>query len=82
MWHQDKKNYEVEERRLNEKIHKINVDNVEFLKKQMQEREMKGKRKMNKNEFLLNKPILKEINQKFKEGSQVSGSQRAGNDDY
>ena len=82
MWHQDKKNYEVEERRLNEKIHKINGDNVEFLKKQMQEREIKGKRKMNKNEFLLNKPILKEINQKFKEGSQVSGSQRAGNDDY
>ena len=32
MWAQDKKNYEEEERRLNQKIHQINRDNVGFLK--------------------------------------------------
>ena len=48
----------------------------------MGEKHSKGKRKMDKNEFLLNKPILKEINQKFKEGSHMSGSQRAPGDEY
>lgn len=33
---------------------------------------------MNKQEFLLNKPILREINQKKKEGSMVGGSVREG----
>ena len=32
MWSMDKKNYEEEEKRLNEKIHKINRDNVDFLR--------------------------------------------------
>ena len=32
MWKQDKINYEEEERRLNEKIKKINIDNEGFLK--------------------------------------------------
>lgn len=62
MWAQDKKNYDEEERRLNQKIHQINRDNVSFLKSQMAERDKKGKRKMDKNEFLLNKPILREVN--------------------
>lgn len=31
MWGQDKKNYEEEERRLNDKIKKINMDNANFL---------------------------------------------------
>lgn len=31
MWRQDKDNYEEEERRLNEKIKKINLDNAKFL---------------------------------------------------
>ena len=33
MWGQDKKNYEEEERRLNNKIKQINSDNANFLKK-------------------------------------------------
>ena len=72
MWNQDKQNYEEEERRLNEKINKINKENQRFLKSQMEGR---GKNsKMNKQEFLLNKPLLKEINDK-KKGSHMGGSQ-------
>ena len=71
MWHQDKRNYEQEESRLNDKIHKINKENQRFLKSQMDSR---GKNsKMNKQEFLLNKPLLKEINQKKKDGSVMEG---------
>mmetsp|Transcript_7280 Transcript_7280/g.5561 ORF Transcript_7280/g.5561 Transcript_7280/m.5561 type:complete len:115 (-) Transcript_7280:109-453(-) len=62
MWDQDKKNYEEEERRLNDKIKKINKENEEFLRRQMEEKHMKEKGKMNKQEFLLNKPLLREIN--------------------
>ena len=65
MWQQDFKNYSEEERRLNEKIEKINKDNQEFLRRQMEEKTGKiVKTKMNKQEFLLNKPLLKEINDK------------------
>lgn len=39
MWDQDLKNYTEEERRLIEKINKINKDNAEFLKKQMEDKQ-------------------------------------------
>lgn len=66
MWTQDFKNYSEEERRLHDKINKINRDNQEFLRRQMDEKMAKVgvKTKMNKQEFLLNKPLLKEINDK------------------
>jgi hypothetical protein len=32
MWRIDKENYEEEERRLNEKIRQINMENADFLK--------------------------------------------------
>ena len=64
MWRQDQRNYSEEERRLNEKISKINQENADFLKKQMEDKHGKVKPKMNKQEFLLNKPLLKEINEK------------------
>lgn len=65
MWQHDYKNYSEEERRLHDKISKINRDNQEFLRKQMEEKHGKlVKSKMNKQEFLLNKPLLKEINEK------------------
>ena len=64
MWKHDLNNYSEEERRLNDKINKINKENAEFLKRQMEEKQMKNKPKMNKQEFLLNKPLLKEINHK------------------
>lgn len=66
MWKQDKNNYEEEERRLNEKIYKINRDNESFLKRQMDDKVNKERGKMNRAEFLLNKPLLREINQKNK----------------
>lgn len=72
MWKQDLKNYSVEERRLMDKINRINKDNADFLKKQMDEKNLKQKAKMNKQEFLLNKPLLKEINEK-KRASQYGG---------
>ena len=74
MWHQDKVNYEEEERSLNEKINKINKDNENFLKQQMENKRMKERGKMNRAEFLLNKPLLREINQKKKDGSIATGS--------
>lgn len=65
MWQKDYRNYSEEERRLHDKIAKINKDNQEFLRKQMDEKNQKySKSKMNKQEFLLNKPLLKEINEK------------------
>jgi hypothetical protein len=64
MWKQDHRNYNEEERRLNDKINKINKENADFLKKQMDDKNAKARAKMNKQEFLLNKPLLKEINEK------------------
>ncbi len=66
MWRKDKNNYEEEERRLNDKIKRINRDNQDFLRQQMDSKGQKARAKMNKQEFLLNKPILKEINEKKK----------------
>ncbi len=73
MWKQDHRNYSEEERRLMDKINKINKENAEFLKKQMDDKNAKHRAKMNKQEFLLNKPLLKEINEK-KRVTQYGGS--------
>lgn len=73
MWKQDKQNYEEEERRLANKIKKINMENATFLKQQSNAKADKEKKKMNRQEFLLNKPILREINTKKKDGSSVMG---------
>lgn len=72
MWKQDLNNYTEEERRLNQKISSINKENADFLKKQMEDKHAKAKAKMNKQEFLMNKPLLKEINEK-KRTSQYGG---------
>ena len=74
MWKQDLRNYTEEERRLMDKINKINKDNANFLKEQMDQKHGKNK-KMNKQEFLLNKPLLKEINEK-KRATQYGGSMK------
>ena len=68
IWARDKSNYENEEKRLNDKIKKINCENAEFLSKQIYEKETKSaQRKMNRQEFQLNKPLLREINMKRKD---------------
>lgn len=70
IWARDKQNYEDEEKRLQEKIRKINGENAQFLQRQICEKESKqAQRKMNRQEFQLNKPLLREINQKRKEGA-------------
>lgn len=73
MWQVDKKNYEEEENRLKEKINKINKDNADFLMQQMAAKHSKTT-KMNMNEFALNRPLLREVNQKLKTFSQYDGT--------
>jgi hypothetical protein len=48
MWRKDLQNYSEEERRLNDKINKINKENADFLKRQMEDKTIKQKAKMNK----------------------------------
>jgi hypothetical protein len=69
MWELDKKNYEEEERRLRERISKINKDNSEYLMNQMAAK-MRASAKMSQLEVAINKPLLREVNQKFKGVSQ------------
>ena len=64
MWKHDHTNYQDEEKRLNDKIQRINNENADFLQKQMDEKHSKKRTKMNKEEFLMNKDILKEYTQK------------------
>ena len=74
MWRVDLRNYTEEERRLGDKISKINKENADFLLKQMEDKHGgKTRAKMNKQEFLLNKPLLKEINDK-KRATNYGGS--------
>lgn len=68
MWSLDKDNYELEEKRLKERINKINHDNAQFLLKQMNDKKTKAT-KMNRAEFAINKPLLREANGKLKEQS-------------
>jgi len=65
MWRQDVKNFTEEEKKLFERLKGINKDNAEFLKKQMDEKKKKN-RNMNYNEYLLNKQLLRDINEKKK----------------
>jgi len=82
MWKQDQVNYKEEESRLNGKINKINKENADFLKRQMDDKQMKERAKMNKQEFLLNKPLLKEINQKRRVTNYDGSQQQDGASDY
>jgi hypothetical protein len=69
MWRKDRENYEQEEKRINDKIKKINKENAEFLAKQVGEKEDAKKGKMDMNEYLLNRQLLKDINEQRKYGS-------------
>jgi len=68
MWQTDKRNWEEEEKRLKSRIDKINRDNQEYLVKQMGLKD-KENRKMHPQEFALNRPLLREINQKLKQSN-------------
>ena len=74
MWDQDKKNYDEEERRLKERIKSINKDNASYLMQQVAAKNSNLQR-MNRAEFSLNKPLLREANNKLKAASQYEGSQ-------
>jgi len=65
MWAQDKINWDEEERRLRSRINKINSDNQNYLMKQVQAKYTQQAR-MNPHEFALNRPLLREINNKLK----------------
>lgn len=77
MWARDKENYEQEEKRLHDKIKNINHDNADFLKRQMDEKVSRGGKRMHAEEFRMNKPLLKQINDKRKEGSYAAPSSNA-----
>lgn len=69
MWETDNKNWEEEETRLKNRIRQINQDNQQYLLKQMAEkgRQDKGNKGiMHTQDFLMNKPLLREINEKLK----------------
>ena len=66
IWKKDKENYELEEGRLQSKIKAINKDNQSFLQGQIITKQSKNVRKMDRQEFLYNKGLLKEINDKKK----------------
>lgn len=65
MWNLDKRNYDEEERRLKERIGRINSDNQSYLLNQMDNKK-RTQTKMHPSEFLINKPLLREANQKLK----------------
>jgi hypothetical protein len=44
MWRQDLENYEAEEKRLNDKIKRINKENADFLVQQAQNKDAKGRK--------------------------------------
>ena len=65
MWSLDKQNYDEEEKRLKQRINKINSDNASYLMSQMHAKTKAGG-KMSGTEFALNRPLLREVNQKLK----------------
>jgi len=77
MWDQDKRNYDEEESRLRTRIKAINKDNASYLMQQVDAKN-KNHTRMNPNEMALNKPILREANQKLKAMSQYGDSIKSG----
>jgi hypothetical protein len=69
MWKRDRENYEAEEERLGAKVKSINKHNADFLQMQMKEKEDAKAKRMNINEFLMNKQLLKEISSQRKDES-------------
>lgn len=61
MWELDKKNYDEEEKRLKQRINKINKDNSSYLMNQMASKN-RASAKMNNLEMAINKPLLREVN--------------------
>jgi len=72
MWELDKQNYDEEEKRLKERINKINKDNSSYLMNQMAHKN-RASAKMNNLEMAINKPLLREVNQKLKTFSNYEG---------
>ena len=69
MWETDADNWKEEEKRLKDRITRINRDNQAYLMKQMMEKEGQEKANrgyMHNQDFLMNKPLLREINSKLK----------------
>lgn len=74
MWQLDRQNYEQQENLLNGKIQEKNRENRAFLESQMAERNAAKASRMNYNEHLLNKALLRDINYQRKTGSSHHGS--------
>ena len=71
IWAIDRENYIDEEKRIHERVKKLNHDTAEFLRQQMMEKQGKTPMylKMNRTEFLYNKNMLRSVNDKLREHS-------------
>lgn len=67
MWHKERELWKDEDQRIQEKIHKINKENQQFLKMQEDEKKGSNKQKMIKTEKQLNKGLMAEIKAKKRE---------------
>ena len=74
MWQTDKSNWEEEDKRLKSRIQEINKDNKQYLMKQMADKDAKEKFDrgvMHAQDFMMNKPLLREINKKLKNSQKA-----------
>ena len=71
MWKTDKQNWEEEEKRLKSRIDSINKENQQYLLDQISAKNQKDKN-MHPSDFAINKPLLREINQKLKSQSEYA----------
>lgn len=61
LWKKDYSNYQNHEDNLNGKVKQLNMENAEFLKNQMIEKNAKKKKKMTHSEYLMNKELLEKM---------------------
>ena len=73
LWQMDRELFEQQESELNSKIKAVNMENRNFLESQIGEKEAAKRHRMNLNEHLMNKKLLKDINaqKKSAHGSRV-----------
>ena len=64
MWKMDRELFERQESELNDKIKNINMENRRFLESQMGEKRAAKRGRMDLNEHLMNKKLLRDINDK------------------
>ena len=62
MWRMDRELFEKQEAELNSKIKSINMENRKFLESQIGEKRQAKRGRMDLNEHLMNKKLLRDVN--------------------